>query len=213
MRILQFGCDIGHLDGKVCQRLDVVGPRPRNPADHHVGVAADFDLLQPVLVHQCVEGAVQAVQEPHQIAGAVVLARSVKPTMSANRTEASSYLSAMTLSLGLFEPIGDAGRQHVGQQGLGALVLRFHDRLGARGIAQREPHRHDDHHAGGDGGDDEAHRLGPGRLQPGVARDQELQRDDQTGGDRRQSCRQDNVLDAQQQHHQTDPYQEEELSA
>ena len=50
-------------------------------------------------------------------------------------------------------------------------------------------------------------------MQPGVAGDQELQRDDPPGGDRRQPGRQDNVLDAQQQHHQTDTYQEEQFTA
>ena len=46
---------------------------------------------------------------------------------------------------------------------LEAVVLGFHDRLGARHVAQGERRRDDDHHTRGDRGDNETHRLGPGR--------------------------------------------------
>ena len=62
-RIFEDAGDFSHVEREGCQRLDMVGARLRHTADHHVGVAADLDLLQVVLVDQCIEVAVKLVQE------------------------------------------------------------------------------------------------------------------------------------------------------
>jgi hypothetical protein len=64
----------------------VIGPVLWDTTDHHVGITADFDFLQSVLVHQRIEVAVSRFKKQISCSGGMSLARSVKPAMSANRT-------------------------------------------------------------------------------------------------------------------------------
>ena len=185
-----------------------------NSADHHVGVAADFDLLQSVLVHQRVEGAVQLVEEPHQIGrrGAAGAFGEADDVGEQNRGFVVFVGDEAAVGCSLSRSAMLAGNM---------LASRASERsywasmtASARAVSRRANHTVttiitqeemvvmtkpiDWAQAG---------------LESGVAGDQELQRDDPPGGDRRQSRRQHDVLDAQQQHHQTGAHQEEEFTA
>ena len=66
-RIFEIGHGVGHVERQRRQRLEMVGPRRRDPADHHVRIAAGLDLLQAVPVDQRIEVGVEQIQEPHQV--------------------------------------------------------------------------------------------------------------------------------------------------
>lgn len=167
---------------------DIVGFTERASSTAPADLVRFLDRLYSAfdeLVDQLVESAVEAVQEPDQVRRRGATGAFGEPDDVGEQHRGLVVFIGDDVSLGFFKPLGDAGRQHVGQQCFGAVVLRLHDRLRARSITQREPHRCDRYPAGGDGREDETYRHGPGRLKPSIGRDQELQGNHQTGGDRR----------------------------
>lgn len=94
----------------------MVRPDPRHAADHHVGVAADLDLLQAVFVHQLVEGDVEPVQEPHQVGRGGAAGAFGEPDDIGEQHRGVVVFVGDDVAVGVLQPRGDAARQHVGQQ-------------------------------------------------------------------------------------------------
>lgn len=63
MRIGEFDRAVAHRYGEIRERLGVTGPRRRDAADNHVGVAGGLDLFQSVLFDQLAERRHHPVQE------------------------------------------------------------------------------------------------------------------------------------------------------
>src|SRR5215204_7006528 len=74
----------------------MVSPCDGRPADHHMTIARCLYLLESVPLDQPIKGREYLIKEPDELYGFGLAPRAVKPAKSANRMDASSYLSAIT---------------------------------------------------------------------------------------------------------------------
>ena len=121
--------------------------------------------------------------------------------MSANRMEASSYLSAMMLRDGSFSRSAIVAGRILVSSRFGPVVLGLHRLSGATDFAQRVPDHRDDHHPGGDHREDETRPERPIRLHASVIGNEQLERDDRRGAEGSEHRREHDVVDTEDQHH------------
>ena len=199
-RITQAGHRAGDVQRQRGDGLDMVVAGEGHTADHHVAVAGRLDLLQTMAVHQPVEGGVEPVEEAHQFGGVHVAgAFGVSGDVGEQHRGVVVPVGDGAVCR-VFQLSGHRGGQDVGQQRLGPVVLDLHRLLCARDLPHRVPDRRQHQDACPDGGEHETRVERPPRLQAGVRRDQELQRDHQAGAGGHRDAGQREVLDAEHQH-------------
>ena len=153
-------------------------------------------------VHEPIEGGVEPIQEPDQFGGGDVAGPLGEPG-DVREEDGRGVITVGDHAVGrVFELLGDAGGQDVGQQRLGTVVFDVHGRLGAVHLAHRVPDGGEDQNAGAGGGEHECRVDGPPRLDAGIGRRHELQADAQRRADHRHRPRQREMAQAEHQNRQ-----------